>query len=159
MAAQATLHCLIGCMIGELIGLEMGRLMGFEMHQTIILAGALSFVSGYAVSTLPLMRNGMRFFESLKLVLAADTLSILTMVIVDNFIMAVVPGAMEKDPFQLSYWGWRAVSLAAAFVVAWPVNYYLLTKGKGHALTHQHMHGEHHSHDDHHHDHTHHHSH
>lgn len=159
MAAQATLHCLIGCMIGELIGLEIGRLMGFDTHQTIILAGALSFVSGYAVSTLPLMRNGMRFFESLKLVLAADTLSILTMVIVDNFIIAVAPGAMEKDPLQLSYWGWRAVSLAAAFVVACPVNYYLLTKGKGHALTHQHMHGEYHSHDDHHHDHTHHHSH
>lgn len=138
MATQATLHCLVGCMIGELIGLEIGRLIGLEMHRIVLLASALSFVSGYTVSTLPLVRQGMGFRESLRLVLAADTLSILTMVIVDNFIMAMVPGAMEKDPFQLSYWGWRAVSLIAAFVVAWPVNYFLLRKGKGHALTHHH---------------------
>lgn len=150
MAAQATLHCLIGCMIGELIGLEIGRLLGFEMHLIVLLAGILSFISGYTVSTWPLVRRGMGFFESLKLVLAADTLSILTMVIVDNFIMVIVPGAMHKDPLQLSYWGWRSVSLAAAFIVAWPVNYYLLKKGKGHALTHHYMHGEH----DHGHDHT-----
>ena len=147
MAALATLHCLIGCMIGELIGLEIGRLAGLEVHMIVLLASALSFVSGYAVSTLPLIRSGMDFWASLKLVLAADTLSILTMVIVDNFIMVIVPGAMDKDPLTLGYWGWRVVSLASAFIVAWPVNYWLLRRGKGHALTHHHMHShDHHEH-------------
>ena len=82
--------------------------------------------------------------QALKLVLAADTLSILTMVIVDNAIMLLVPGAMHKDPLMWSYWGWRAVSFTVAFLAAWPVNYWQLQRGKGHALTHDHAHHHHH---------------
>lgn len=146
MAAQATFHCLLGCLIGELVGLEVGRLLGLELHMILLLAGALSFVSGYTVSTIPLLRHGMRFTDALRLVLAADTLSILTMVVVDNIIMALVPGAMQKDPLMLSYWGWRAVSFAAAFLAAWPVNYWQLKRGRGHAITHEHHHTHHHDH-------------
>lgn len=142
MAAKATFHCLLGCIIGELAGLEIGRLLGWEMHLVVLLAGTLSFISGYAVSTLPLLRAGQPFFAALRLVLAADTLSIVTMVLVDNIIMLLVPAAMNKDPLSFSYWGWRAVSFAAAFMVAWPVNYWQLRRGRGHALTHgaHHMH-------------------
>lgn len=138
MAAQATLHCLLGCIIGELAGLEIGRLLGFEIHATILLAGVLSFVSGYAVSTIPLLRKGLPFPRALRLVLAADTLSILTMVIVDNAIMLIVPGAMNKDPLTFHYWASRLVSFTAAFLIAWPVNYWQLKRGRGHALTHEH---------------------
>lgn len=141
MAAQATLHCLLGCIIGELVGLELGRLLGLDTHYIVLLAGALSFVSGYLVSTIPLLRAGLGFGVSLRTVLAADTLSILTMVIVDNAIMVVVPGAMDKDPLTLGYWGWRAVSFGLAFLAAWPVNYWQLKRGRGHAITHRHHYG------------------
>ena len=145
MAAQATFHCLLGCIIGELAGLEIGRLMGLEAHYIVLLAGALSFASGYAVSTIPLLRAGLSFSKALRTVLVADTLSILTMVIVDNLIMLVVPGAMHKDPLNIHYWTVRAVSFAIAFLAAWPVNYWQLRRGQGHAITHQyhHNHSEH----------------
>ena len=140
MAALATLHCLLGCAVGELIGVTIGTHSGFAPHETVLLAAVLSFVSGYAVSTWPLVRSGMKFLPALKLVFAADTVSILTMTIVDNLIMLSVPGAMDKDLMQPIYWISRLLSLSAAFVVAFPVNMYLLKRGKGHALTH---HGHH----------------
>ena len=152
MAIAATLHCLLGCAIGEMIGVTIGTHSGFHMHETIILASVLSFVCGYAVSTWPLIRSGMTFWPSLKLVFAADTLSILTMTVMDNLIMATVPGAMDKDMTQPIYWLSRLMALVAAFIVAVPVNYWLLRRGRGHALTHEHMHAHHepeHSHDHH----------
>lgn len=140
MAASATLHCLLGCAIGEMIGVTIGTHAGFAPHQTVILASVLSFVSGYSVSTWPLIRAGVQFRNALRLVFAADTLSILTMTIMDNLVMLSVPGAMYKDLSHPIYWISRFVSLAAAFVVAFPVNMYLLKRGKGHALTHQYHH-------------------
>ncbi len=145
MAASATLHCLTGCAIGELAGLTIGHVIGLATHEIIILAAGMSFVSGYGVSTVPLLRVGLKFWPALKLVLVADTLSIVTMTIVDNIIMVTVPGAMGIDPLRLVYWTSRVLSLSAAFIVAWPVNYWLLAHGKGHALTHKYM--GHHEHD------------
>lgn len=143
MAITATLHCLLGCAVGELIGVTIGTHAGFGIRGTISLAFVLSFIGGYSVSTWPLVRGGMQFFGALKLVFAADTLSILTMTIVDNIVMASVPGAMDKDLSHPVYWASRTISLVAAFIVATPVNYWLLQKGKGHALTHQYMHKHH----------------
>lgn len=137
MAANATLHCLFGCAIGELIGVTIGTHAGFEPHQTVLLAAILSFISGYTVSTLPLLRAGIKFTSALKIVFAADTLSILTMTLVDNILMLLIPGAMDKDLLNPIYWISRVISLSAAFVVAYPVNLYLLNRGKGHALTHK----------------------
>ncbi len=142
MAASATLHCLIGCSIGELIGVTIGTHAGFAPLQIIILAGTLSFISGYAFSTWPLVRGDMGFFTALKLVFIADTLSIVTMIVVDNGVMASIPGAFDKDFTHPIYWFSRVIALAAAFLIAWPVNYHLIKKGKGHALTHDH-HGHH----------------
>lgn len=140
MAASATLHCLIGCAIGEMIGVTIGTHTGFAPHNTVILASILSFISGYTVSTWPLIRKGMGFVPSLKLVFAADTLSILTMTLIDNIVMLTVPGAMDKDLTHPIYWASRVMALTAAFIVAFPVNLYLLKKGKGHALMHGHHH-------------------
>lgn len=136
MSLMATLHCLVGCAIGELIGVTIGTHAGFGIQGTIALAFVLSFVSGYTASTWPLVRNGMRFWSGLKLVFAADTLSILTMTIADNIVMATVPGAMDKDLSHPVYWLSRGILLVAAFIVAYPVNLWLLQRGKGHALTH-----------------------
>ena len=140
MAASATLHCLIGCAIGEMVGVTIGTHMGFVPHHTVILASVLSFISGYTVSTWPLVRAGVPFRHAFKLVFAADTLSILTMTIVDNIVMLVVPGAMDKDLTHPIYWLSRLLSLTAAFIVAFPVNAYLLKRGKGHAWTHEYHH-------------------
>jgi hypothetical protein len=143
MAASATLHCLIGCAVGEMIGVTIGTHVGIGIANTLLLATVLSFVSGYTFSTLPIIRRGLKFWPALKLVVIADTVSILTMTIVDNISMVTIPGAFEKDLTHPVYWISRIISLAAAFIIAWPVNYYLLSKGKGHALTHKYMHDDH----------------
>lgn len=126
-----------------MIGVTIGTHIGWPAHSTVLLAAVLSFVSGYVVSTWPLVRAGMKLWPAFRLVLAADTVSILTMTIVDNIIMLLVPGAMNKDLTHPIYWLSRIVSLTAAFVAAYPVNVYLLNRGKGHALTMAH-HGDHH---------------
>jgi hypothetical protein len=136
MALSATLHCLIGCAIGEMIGVTIGTHAGFPAHRTVILAAVLSFVSGYTVSTWPLLRANVPFWKALRLVFAADTLSILTMTAVDNLLMVLIPGAMDKNLSHPVYWLSRVISLTAAFIVAFPVNMYQLKHGKGHALTH-----------------------
>lgn len=146
MAIMATLHCLLGCMVGELVGVTIGTHAGFSMAGTIGLAFVLAFISGYSFSTVPLVRSGMKFWQSLRLVFAADTLSILSMALADGVLMSLVPGAMDKDLSHPTYWVSRLLAIVLAFVVAVPVNYWLLRRGQGHALTHQHMH---HSHDHH----------
>ncbi len=146
MAASATAHCLMGCAIGEMVGVTIGTHAGFLPHQTVLLASVLSFVSGYTVSTTPLLRAGVPFKKALHAVFAADTVSILTMTIVDNILMLVIPGAMDKNLAHPVYWLSRSLSLLAAFIAAYPVNVYLLKHGKGHAITHQYMHGEQHMH-------------
>lgn len=137
MAFTATLHCLAGCAIGEMLGVTIGTHLGFAPHSTVTLAAVLSFVSGYSVSTWPLLKAKLSFVRALRLVFAADTLSILTMTVMDNLLILLIPGAMDKDLSHPVYWLSRIISLAAAFVVAFPVNVYLLKRGKGHALTHE----------------------
>jgi hypothetical protein len=141
MAANATLHCLTGCAIGEIAGLMIGTALGLSTGVTIALAVGLAFLFGYALSTLPLIQAGLGFFSALSVVFAADTLSIATMEIVDNLVMALIPGAMDAGLVNPIFWLGMMIALAAAFVVAFPVNRYLMDKGKGHALTHQYHHG------------------
>lgn len=134
MAASATLHCLTGCAIGEVAGLIIGTALGWSALQTIALAVALAFLFGFALSTLPLKKAGLGFFAALSIVFAADTLSIATMEIVDNAVMAGIPGAMTAGIVDPLFWISMPIALAVAYVAAYPVNRYLLTKGKGHAL-------------------------
>ena len=145
MAASATLHCLTGCAIGEILGLLIGTAAGLSTGVTLALAVALAFLFGYALSTLPLLQAGLGFIAALSVVFAADTLSIATMEVVDNLVMALIPGAMDAGLVNPLFWVSMMLALSAAFVAAYPVNRYLLARGKGHALTHQYHHG----HDDH----------
>ena len=138
MAISATLHCLTGCAIGEISGLVIGTAFGLSMAVTIILSISLAFVFGYSLSLLSLIRSGMALTAALPIVLAADTLSILTMEIVDNMVMAIIPGAMNAGLVNPIFWIAMAIALTTAFIAATPVNYYLLKRGKGHALIHQH---------------------
>lgn len=136
MAVSATLHCLTGCAIGEVLGLMIGTALGLGNLATIAIAVALAFLFGYALSTLPLLRAGLGLGAALAVVLAADTLSIATMELVDNLVMAAIPGAMEAGLVNPVFWLSMMLALTVAFFAAWPVNRYLLTRGKGHALTH-----------------------
>lgn len=147
MAASATLHCLTGCAIGEIAGLMIGTALGLSTGVTIALAVGLAFFFGYMLSTLPLLKAGLGFFAALSVVFAADTLSIATMEVVDNAVMAAIPGAMNAGLVNPLFWLSMMLALTVAYVAAFPVNRYLLTKGKGHALVHEYHHAG--AHDDH----------
>jgi hypothetical protein len=137
MAASATLHCLTGCAIGEIAGLMIGTALGVPGAATIALSVGLAFLFGYSLSTLPLLKAGLGAGAALSVVLAADTLSILTMEVVDNTVMALIPGAMDAGLTNVAFWIGMMTALTAAFFAAYPVNRYLLERGKGHALTHE----------------------
>jgi hypothetical protein len=139
-AVSATLHCLTGCAIGEVLGLIIGTALGWSNFATLVLAIALAFLFGYALSLRPLLRAGLAFAAAVPIVLAADSLSIFVMEVIDNLIVFVVPGAMDARLASPLFWGTLAVALLAAFVAALPVNYFLLAHGQGHALTHQYHH-------------------
>ena len=143
-AFSATLHCLTGCAIGEVLGLVIGTALGWGNVATIALAVVLAFFFGYALTMIPLLRSGLALATTLPLAFAADTLSITVMEIVDNAVMLVVPGAMEAGVGSFLFWGSLAFALAVAFVVAYPVNRYLIARGRGHAVVHEYHHGDHH---------------
>lgn len=144
MAVSATLHCLVGCAIGEVLGLILGTIFGLPTVITIALAIGLAFVFGFTLSAIPLVKSGLHFKAALSVVFAADTLSIATMEIVDNSVMALVPGAMGASLVNPTFWLAMPLALAVAFAVAFPVNKYLLRRNKGHALTMQYQQGHHH---------------
>ena len=141
-AFSATLHCLTGCAIGEVLGIVIGTALGWSNVATIVLAIVLAFFSGYGMTILPLLRSGMALGAVLPLALASDTLSITVMEIVDNLIIVAIPGAMDAGLGSLLFWGSLAFALAVAFVAAFPVNRYLISRGRGHAVVHKH-HGHH----------------
>jgi hypothetical protein len=136
-AWSATLHCLTGCAIGEVLGMVIGTALGWGNGATIALAVVLAFLFGYALTLRPLLR-GMSFANAARLALAADTASITVMEIVDNAIMLVIPGAMDAGLDSLLFWASLAVSLALAALAAFPLNRWLISRGKGHAVVHAH---------------------
>ena len=136
MAAQATLHCLTGCAIGEVLGMVIGTSIGLHDAATVVLAVALAFVFGYALTMRGVLKAGLPFRQALKVALAADTVSIAVMEIVDNAVMLAVPGAMEAGITGLLFWASLAFALAVAFVVTTPINRWLMGRGKGHAVVH-----------------------
>lgn len=144
MAVSATLHCLTGCAIGEVLGLVIGTALNIGTIPTIALAVVLAFIFGFGLSTIPLLRAGMGFTAALSIVAAADTLSIAVMEVVDNLVMAIIPGAMNAGLASPIFWLSMAIALTAAFFAALPVNRYLLSRGKGHALTMEHLGHDHH---------------
>jgi hypothetical protein len=136
IALRATVHCLSGCAVGEVLGMVLGTAWGLSNGATIALAVALAFVFGYAFTFFPLLRSGMALRTAIGVTLAADTASITLMEIVDNAMMLLIPGAMEAGLNQPLFWGALGASLLIAGVVAFPLNRYLIQRGKGHALAH-----------------------
>jgi hypothetical protein len=136
-AWSATLHCLTGCAIGEVLGMVIGTALGWGNSATIALAVILAFFFGYLLTLRPLLAR-MSFGSAARLALAADTASITIMEIVDNAIMLVIPGAMDAGLTSAMFWGSLVIALAIAAVAAFPVNRWLIARGKGHAVVHAH---------------------
>ena len=143
LAFSATVHCLTGCAIGEVLGLIIADTLGWGNFASIALAVILAFFFGYSLAMVPLLRAQVALASAIPLALAADTLSITVMEIVDNLIMLLIPGAMDSGPLDLLFWGSLVVALAIAFAAAFPVNRYLIARGKGHAVVHKYHHGGH----------------
>jgi hypothetical protein len=140
MAAKATLHCLTGCAIGEVLGMVIGTALGWGTAPTMALAIALAFFFGYALTLFAVTRAGVSLKVAIGVALAADTLSITVMEIVDNGVLLAVPGAMEAHLSDALFWGALAFAFAVAFLVTTPVNKWLIGRGKGHAVVHQYHH-------------------
>ena len=138
LAFSATAHCLIGCAVGEVLGMVIGTALGWSDWPTIALAVALAFAFGYSFTLVPLIRTRIPFGKALKLAFAADTASITIMEIVDNAIMLVIPGAMSVGLDQALFWGSLLFSLVIAGAAAFPVNRWLIARGRGHAMVHPH---------------------
>jgi hypothetical protein len=136
LAAQATTHCLTGCAIGEVLGMVLGTVLGWADVATIVVAVVLAFVFGYSLTLWPLVSSGMALRAALGLALVADTVSITIMEIVDNGVMVAIPGAMDAHLDNALFWISLAGSLAIAWVAAFPVNRWLISRGRGHAVVH-----------------------
>jgi hypothetical protein len=137
LSIKATLHCLTGCATGEVIGTVIGSGLGWSNWATEFLTIPLAFAFGYGLTTQALLRHGLSFQKSTRLALASDTLSIVTMEVVDTIIILLIPGALAAGPGDLLFWTSLILALAVAFAFAVPVNRWLLARGKGHAVVHQ----------------------
>jgi hypothetical protein len=140
MAARATLHCLTGCAIGEVLGMVVGTALGWGNLPTMVLAIVLAFFFGYALTLRGVLAAGVDLRSAVRVALAADTLSIAVMELIDNGVIALWPGAMDAHLSEWLFWTALAISLALAFVVTTPVNKWMIGRGKGHAVVHQYHH-------------------
>jgi Domain of unknown function (DUF4396) len=141
LALSATVHCLTGCAIGEVLGMVIGTALGWSNGATIVASIALAFLFGYGLTSLPLLRAGLAPRRVVPLAFASDTLSITTMEIVDTLIILLIPGAIAAGLGDPLFWGSLAVALLIAGAFAFPVNRWLLARGKGHAVVHRYHHG------------------
>jgi putative flippase GtrA len=142
-AFSATLHCLTGCAIGEVLGMIVSTALSWHAAPSVAISIVLAFVFGYALSMRPLLKHGLSLHRALALALAADTASIATMELVDNAFVLAVPGAIYAGLGTLLFWWSLLVSLVIAFAVAFPVNRWLITRGRGHAVVHAYHHAPH----------------
>jgi hypothetical protein len=136
VALSATLHCLTGCAIGEVLGLVIATALGWSNLPSVVLSIVLAFFFGYSLTALPLLRSGLALRRAAPLALASDTLSIGTMEIVDTLIVLIIPGAMVAGLGDPLFWGSLAFALFVAFWAAFPVNRWLIARGRGHAVVH-----------------------
>jgi Domain of unknown function (DUF4396) len=136
LALSATVHCLTGCAIGEVLGMMIGTALGWSNGATVVASILLAFAFGYGLTVVPLVRSGLPLGRVAALALASDTLSITTMEIVDTLIVLLIPGALDAGLTDPLFWGSLLVALLLAGCAAFPVNHWLIARGKGHAVVH-----------------------
>ena len=143
LAFSATVHCLTGCAIGEVLGMIIGTALGWSNGATIAISIVLAFFFGYTFTSWPLLRSGLALGAVIPLALASDTISIAIMELVDNTIILLIPGAIDASLSDVLFWASLALALLIAGMAAYPANRWLLARGKGHAVVHQHHHAHH----------------
>jgi hypothetical protein len=136
MAAQATLHCLAGCAIGEVLGMVAGTSLGLHNAATVVVSILLAFVFGYGLTMRGVLRAGLPLRQALGVALAADTVSIAVMELIDNAVIVLVPGTMNAGLGTVLFWASLAASLVFAFLATTPVNRWMISRGRGHAVVH-----------------------
>ena len=128
-SAQATLHCLTGCVIGEVAGLLIGVSLGFSPWQTIVLATALAYASGITLGLLPVMKSrGVGMAEAFRIIWIGEVISIGVMEIVMNFVDYQMGGMTAPSVWTWMFWRGIVFAVPAGFLAAWPVNYWLLKR-------------------------------
>ncbi|WP_306932601.1 DUF4396 domain-containing protein [Streptomyces luteogriseus] len=137
-AVKATLHCLTGCAIGEILGMAIGTAAGWGNVPTMVVAIGLAFLFGYSFTLYAVLRAGLDLKAAIRVALAADTVSIAVMELVDNLIIALTPGAMDADLSEGLFWSALLGGFAVAFLITTPVNKWMIGRGKGHAVVHAH---------------------
>ena len=142
-AISATLHCLTGCAIGEILGMVIGTALNWHNAAIIVLSIVLAFIFGYALTIRPVLASGVGIRRAIGVALAADTVSIAVMEIVDNATIVVIPGALDAGLADILFWASLIGSLVIAFVITVPVNRWMIARGKGHAVAHEFHHGAH----------------
>ncbi|PKT70015.1 hypothetical protein CW362_26765 [Streptomyces populi] len=140
MAALATLHCLTGCAVGEVLGMVVGTALGWGNLPTTVLAVVLAFLFGYSLTLRGVLAAGVDLRTAVRVALAADTLSIAVMELIDNGVIVLWPDAMDAQLDDLLFWGSLLISLAVAFAVTTPVNKWTIGRGRGHAVVHRYHH-------------------
>jgi hypothetical protein len=143
-AISATLHCLTGCAIGEILGMVLTTALGWGNAANIVVSIVLAFAFGYGLTIRPVLASGLGFRRAFGVALAADTVSIAVMEIVDNGTIVVIPKAIDAGLTDLLFWGSLIASLVIAFVITVPVNRWMIARGKGHAVVHEFHHAGHH---------------
>ncbi|WP_328539241.1 DUF4396 domain-containing protein [Streptomyces sp. NBC_00344] len=139
-AVRATLHCLTGCAIGEVLGMVIGTAFGWGNAPTTVVAIALAFFFGYSLTLRSVLAAGVGFRSAVRVALAADTLSIAVMELIDNGVIVLWPSAMSAGLSDPLFWTSLVASLALAFVAATPVNKWMIGRGRGHAVVHRYHH-------------------
>jgi len=138
LAVSATNHCLTGCAIGEFAGMALATAFGWGDAPQIALAVTLAYLFGFSVTAVPLVRAGLAAGVVVSTALAADTVSITIMEAIDNLTVVLIPSAMDAGLADALFYG----SIAAGFAIAYPfafwANRYLIARGKGHAVVHEH---------------------
>ncbi|GAA2278199.1 DUF4396 domain-containing protein [Streptomyces hawaiiensis] len=137
-AVKATLHCLTGCAIGEILGMVIGTALGWGNVPTMVLAIGLAFLFGYSFTLFAVLRAGLGLKAAIRVALAADTVSIAVMELVDNAIIALTPGAMDAHLSEGLFWAALLGGFAVAFLITTPVNRWMIGRGRGHAVVHAH---------------------